>query len=422
MEQQYVDNSWDTYQFEVQKYIEKMSNNPYVGELEQLLLDEKKKKLVEHLGDEYADLFITNIINLIYSKFNTNSSFEQFTRSFIIEFKDTVNLDVNGLKKFIDNLNINTSKINYKLAPSKLRISTMTICCSIGSPIDTRLLYDTFDPPKDILNTDPTIVGKYKSDISECIIGCKSDDFVPKGYFEKKKKTNFFNSAAINMLITPNKPVNIKVFNNGKLQMTGIPSNEKGFRAAEIIIEYIKSIPETDKKLVSDKKRLSVTDYRTVLINSDYNSGIEIERENLYHILRNRYSLSVSYESENYPGVKLEYFWNTKNSGKTTEGQCVCSNKCIGKGSGNGDMDCKKVTVSTFQSGKVIVTGARSTDQLNDAYNYINMVFEENYDYIKKTKKVFQNNYKNDSKNRTMLIKKSDILNFNMYETLVKSY
>ena len=35
----------------------------------------------------------------------------------------------------------------------------------------------------------------------------------------------------------------------------------------------------------------------------------------------------------------------------------------------------KKITVSSFQSGKIIVTGARSIEQLNAAYNFINNVW-----------------------------------------------
>ena len=56
-------------------------------------------------------------------------------------------------------------------------------------------------------------------------------------------------------------------------------------------------------------------------------------------------------------------------------GKCVCKKKCIGKGDGLSMNNCKKITISTFQSGKVIVTGARSREQLNAAYNFINMIF-----------------------------------------------
>ena len=125
-----------------------------------------------------------------------------------------------------------------------------------------------------------------------------------------------------------------------------------------------------------------------VLINSDYFCGYEIQRENLAQILSEKYDLSVTFESENYPGVKLEYFWNSTTLGSQYEGQCRCSKRCLGKGTGKGDTDCKKVTISTFQSGKVIVTGARSEEQLDYAYKFINKVFYDNYDLLKKGLKI----------------------------------
>ena len=54
-----------------------------------------------------------------------------------------------------------------------------------------------------------------------------------------------------------------------------------------------------------------------------------------------------------------------------------------GEGNGNGEGECKKITVSTFQSGKIIVTGGRNMRQIKDAYNFINNVFANNYEYIK---------------------------------------
>ena len=43
-----------------------------------------------------------------------------------------------------------------------------------------------------------------------------------------------------------------------------------------------------------------------------------------------------------------------------------------------------KITIATFQSGSVIITGARNIEQVNDAYNFINSVFENYYKVLKK--------------------------------------
>ena len=43
-----------------------------------------------------------------------------------------------------------------------------------------------------------------------------------------------------------------------------------------------------------------------------------------------------------------------------------------------GDGACKKITISVFQSGKVLVTGATTFNQVNDAYHFICNVIIDN--------------------------------------------
>ena len=43
---------------------------------------------------------------------------------------------------------------------------------------------------------------------------------------------------------------------------------------------------------------------------------------------------------------------------------------------------CKKITISIFQSGNIIITGARSLEQINDAYSFINKVLKKDYSLL----------------------------------------
>ena len=64
---------------------------------------------------------------------------------------------------------------------------------------------------------------------------------------------------------------------------------------------------------------------------------------------------------------------------------CSLSTKsCTGKGKGNGIDDCKKITISAFQSGSIIITGANSIDQIISAFNFISGIFSKHYEEIKK--------------------------------------
>jgi hypothetical protein len=58
--------------------------------------------------------------------------------------------------------------------------------------------------------------------------------------------------------------------------------------------------------------------------------------------------------------------------------------QCFGKGTGQGQGQCKKVTVSIFDSGKILITGANSFQQVNSAHDYICKVIADNEDLLRK--------------------------------------
>ncbi len=62
----------------------------------------------------------------------------------------------------------------------------------------------------------------------------------------------------------------------------------------------------------------------------------------------------------------------------------MCSDHCFGKGKGNGDKDCKKITIAIFESGSVLITGGVSFEQINSAYDYITDIFNRHKNEIKK--------------------------------------
>ena len=168
---------------------------------------------------------------------------------------------------------------------------------------------------------------------------------------------------------------------------------------------------------IINKDTCKVSNYKIVLINSDFYAGFEIKRDKLHDFLVNKYNIFSSYEPCIYPGVNSKYYWNRKYMDKQFLGKCYCSKICNGKGDGNGNGNCKKITISTFQSGSVIITGARSMDQINDAYAFINKVFEDNYHNLKKINAPFldeNDNTKisNNNKKKVIKLKKKNIHNW----------
>jgi TATA-box binding protein (TBP) (component of TFIID and TFIIIB) len=132
-----------------------------------------------------------------------------------------------------------------------------------------------------------------------------------------------------------------------------------------------------------------VKKFNIVLINSDYKANFRINQKKLHPLIVNKYQIFSTFEPTIYPGVKSMYFWNKAYTDKPVQGKCYCIAKCNGKGTGNGDGDCKKVTTAVFQSGSVLITGGRSMEQIEDGYNFINTILKNEFAQIRKKKAKF---------------------------------
>ena len=79
------------------------------------------------------------------------------------------------------------------------------------------------------------------------------------------------------------------------------------------------------------------------------------------------------------------FFWNETK--KIQDGCCNCPVKCSGKkkkSKNDKHIYCKKITISIFKSGSVIITGGYLKEQIDDAYKFINNLFSQHYhDIIK---------------------------------------
>ena len=242
-----------------------------------------------------------------------------------------------------------------------LRISTMTAVCKISEEIKLDNLYNSIEI-NDVIK-----YVQYKSDIS-------------KGYSEKalkktRKKTvrkMFFNQ--ITMHIFNEKLINVKVFNNGKIQMTGLKNPDQGKGTIDILIKELSKLNNKETPIFEGD--LNISDYDIVLINSDFDIKYRVNRDILHREIIN-IGMYSSYEPTIYPGVNIKYFYNNINEA----GVCNCSSKCNGKGSGKGDGDCKKITIAVFNSGKIIITGGNSFDQVLISYEFINSLLSDKIKY-----------------------------------------
>lgn len=243
-----------------------------------------------------------------------------------------------------------------------LRISTMTAVCKISDFIDLDNLYDSINI-NDIIK-----YVKFKED------QCKG--YSAKAAKKTRKKTIkkvFFNQITIH--IFNEKIINVKIFNNGKIQMTGLKNKIQGKNTINIVINELNKINNIDSPIY--KNELKIENYEIVLINSDFDIKYKINREKLHRDLINK-NMYSSYEPIMYPGVNMKYYYNTAFNNK---GVCNCNNICNGKGSGFGDGECKKITIAIFNSGKIIITGGKTQEQILESYNFIYNILKNKKDY-----------------------------------------
>lgn len=205
----------------------------------------------------------------------------------------------------------------------------------------------------------------------------------------KKDNENFYNSCSIIAKGEKNrKCVNIKLFNNGQITLTGAKDELDGFKACEYLLNELKK--HDDIFIDSSKEDINnsiIDNFRITMINSDFNTNFKIDLLKLLDILNNlEEDRFIKFNPAVYRGLMIGFFWN-KNK-KIQNGCCNCPVKCTGKKKKVKDKDkdtsCKKITISIFKSGSVIITGGYLKEQIEDAYKFINELFKTYYhDIIK---------------------------------------
>jgi TATA-box binding protein (TBP) (component of TFIID and TFIIIB) len=254
---------------------------------------------------------------------------------------------------------------------STLRISTITTTAQLGVKINLENIFKQIQilPYWDLNNG--ILKMEYKG---ECIGTCFKDIMQKP----KMTKTSFFNQATIVVRreISPLnwKEVNVKLFRNGGVQMTGVRSLEMSSDVLRWLLEHL-NITCTDVEKPIFSSTPTIHREQVQLINTDFSIGAKVRRDVLHKILTETYGLHSSYESAIYQGVKTKYFYNAERPLHKPQGVCPCPTLCKGTGDGSKIGQCKKITISPFQTGNGIITGAREIAQINEAYEFIKMVF-----------------------------------------------
>lgn len=199
-----------------------------------------------------------------------------------------------------------------KYGHSSLNISTMTlVCCTNKEYIDMEKFVEHFEVVKGDFNA---------------VLKKKNRHDKPTITKRGKVKKNFFNQATITY--RDNTTKSIKVFTNGKLQMTGITSLIEGLRVAHKICDIVSECTNT---------KIIVTNVRIAMINSDFCIRKNVNLHRFQCDIEDR-NIDCGYDPDTYPGLKVKY---------------------------------KGVSIFIFSTGSVVITGSKSLKELQDAFLFI---------------------------------------------------
>jgi TATA-box binding protein (TBP) (component of TFIID and TFIIIB) len=158
------------------------------------------------------------------------------------------------------------------------------------------------------------------------------------------------------------KLVNIKLFSNGCVQLTGAKTAADAATVCRIIAEKLFEAKQCE--------HAKYIDLRVRMINSDMRTSHGIRRAYLYEKWRAEPKACIVYDPITYPALKVLLFYDNSIPVKEQDGMCTCSKHCSTKQNAK-YRKCVKVTVAIFESGCIIITGSIMPEDAEVVRSYI---------------------------------------------------
>lgn len=322
------------------------------------------------------------------------------------------------------------SEKSYKNYPNKdeIKVATMTLISKINCNINIKKIVENVKLEDGKIEK-IKFGNKKKDDVEE--IKIVPDDSKKKVRKNKKKKKNFYNQVTIIIkpFITRKNGVNMKLSENGSIQMTGTTSIEEGHLTIKKMIELLYewnteifyrkikentddlgsegssttgniSIPDSEKIIITKEIILDTIQNKTSLENPDiiqilfmkceliivsFEIPFLIHLKKFDEILKTKYNLLSILGTSSYPGINTKITYDldcneTEHIKKKKKYSC----------------NCRDMSIFTFRTGKVIITGFENLDKIKIIFDkYISIVKAEE-DIIKVENCILEKNTSKD--------------------------
>jgi hypothetical protein len=204
-----------------------------------------------------------------------------------------------------------------------------------------------------------------------------------KDILNKEKTSNvFYNCFAIVTRFYYNdtfKEIHVKVFNTGKMEIPGVLNPEILKIVKNMIIQLIK--PHTSEKdeeelFFIEENNVNDDTSKNILINSNFNCGFYINRDEFQNIMHNKYGIETAFDPCSYPGVKCKFYFNNE-LGFDEEIQKGCitnEDKSMTMTEKNDNQKYSEVSFMVFRTGSILISGSCSEKILRFVYNFIKKI------------------------------------------------
>ena len=268
---------------------------------------------------------------------------------------------------------IYAAKLDLLSIPPDLIISTATVTMKVNVFFNVEnigLYFNDFDN---------ILIGKrYGNRVVNNLINIKK---IKSGKKKKRKeKKNFYNQVSLIfrtctlMGIDPAtisqkeglKTVNVKLFINGSIQMTGCKHLDNIRNSLEILFNKLKitkvildrNMEYIEKPFVVDSTLLTIKNvnkFYIQMINTNFNIQFHINRSKLFQLLLDN-NIDASFDPIIHACVNIKYYLNNTKP--------------------------KTISIFVFESGSITIAGSNSCSEILEAYNFINKFILTNYSLL----------------------------------------
>jgi TATA-box binding protein (TBP) (component of TFIID and TFIIIB) len=239
--------------------------------------------------------------------------------------------------------------------PYDLTVSTMTIVCKIPIVFDVITIANTLELSMECIHM---VKCGNNGEIFRTILPTKYVNKNTKKITANTPK-NFYNQVSIQINCDDIIRMNIKLFKNGSIQITGCKNISSVIWALDVLFKKFKDVMNNNLKYAEPHiflDILNIYDLRIAMINSNFDIGFRVDREKLFVLLRSD-GYECTYDPSRHAGVNIRY------NSRINEQDNISS-------------------IFVFDGGSVIITGSRNYLQLIECYKFINKYLIENYTKI----------------------------------------